>query len=109
MKKINIADIWQAEDRDLPFSITMNGEPIADVSKMLFVIFTDDGLTQIAKIDSGRLIYFADSTITVKIQDTITTGLLGKHRYELWFQDSAGKDVPVAYGSINFKPTLGRY
>ena len=109
MEKKNITDLRQAEDRDLPFSVTIDDQPVVDVANILFVIRTDDGLTEVAKYPMGQFATFADSVITIKLTDVITTDMVGRYKYELWFQDSLGKDVPVAYGTLKFTQTFGRY
>tara|TARA_R110002167_G_scaffold91458_1_gene246088 strand:- start:161549 stop:161878 length:330 start_codon:yes stop_codon:yes gene_type:complete len=109
MEKRNINDLQQAEDRDLNFVVTIDYQPVLDVAKILFVVMSDDGETEILKITMGEFATFADSAINVRLSDIYTTDMVGKYDYELWFQDSLGKDVPAAYGTLKFTATFGRY
>jgi len=109
MEKININDLQQAEDRDLPFNVAINSQPVVDVANILFVIRSDDGLTEVLKLTMGEFAAFANGTITISLKDTHTTDMVGRYKYELWFQDSFQKDVPVARGTLKFTATFGRY
>jgi hypothetical protein len=109
MEKRNINDLQQAEDRDLIFAVTINNQPVVDVANILFVIMSDDGLTEVVKLTVGAFATFANGSITIKLKDTHTTTMVGRYAYELWFQDSLGKDVPVARGTLKFTATFGRY
>lgn len=108
MEKVNIDDLSQAADEEIDFVVTIDGATVIDVANALFVAWSLSG-DEVIRLTLGSGIAFASSTLTVAIGDTVSTPLAGKYRYELWMQDSLGKDTPLNYGFLKFKDTFGRY
>ena len=108
MKKINITDLRQAEDRLVDFIATQEGSPIIDVTNALIELRDLDG-NSVLRLTLGSGITFADSTFTIQLTDSNTAELVGKYNYEVWYLDSLNADVLVAFGSMKFSPTFGRF
>lgn len=108
MNKLNFNELVQNEDKDLEFAVTINGAPVLDVLKALFVAKDRDD-NEVIRYTLGEGVSFANSVFAVHLKDAETVDLVGKYNYEFWFADSLGKDTGVSYGFLKFKGTFGRY
>ncbi len=110
MRKQDIADLFQNEDRTLDFLVKIEDQFVTDVVAAIFVVNTLEGTEQFRYTLSDNILFDTETSIfTVNLKDTETSLLTGKYNYELWFRDSLSKDLMPFYGSLKFKSTFARY